>query len=278
MVYVANFVKQLDGSAFQSANCMAASDAMMVNRVHHGQSPSAARIRTLSGDRSGGLNQIQVQGVDTRYFGFTPRNFQPIAWTDVLGLAQDRGFLLSIGYGPIRYTKYDCFRHRFADNHAIWVNHRTATGFRAADPGADGRYTGCPTGYQTYPFSLLRQAAGALDLSGLGTSGSRPLGSGRAYILLAPKDPPPPTTPDPVAYRHTVKVLVNGLAVRARPRTSAAKLAHKDRGDRIHTTKLYRHAGAYRGPGGNTRTDWLAFTNSRGVTVWVARAFTRVVD
>lgn len=275
--YVARFVKQLDGSAFQSANCMAASDAMEVNRATQNRySPSAARIRYLSGDRSGGLNQIQVQGVDIRHYGFTPRNYQPIAWTDVLGLAQDRGFLLSIGYGPIRYTKYDCFRHRFGDNHAIWVNHRTATGFRAADPGADGRYTGCPSGYQTYPFSLLRQAAGALDLSGLGTAGYRPLGTGKAFILLAPPDPKPVV--DPVVYRHRVKVLVNGLAVRSRPRTSAAKLAHRDKGDRITTTKLYRHGGAYRGPGGGTRTDWLGFTSNMGVTVWVARAFTRVVD
>lgn len=269
------FVKQLDGSAYQGANCMAAGDAMLVARAtQNTKRPTGATIRRLTGDTYGGLNMSQVQDVDARYYGFTPRRFQPMAWTDVLALGQDRPFGICVGYGPIEDTSHDASRHRFRDNHFMFVPRRTSTGFKVGDPLADGRYAGCPNGYQVYSFSLLRRAAGALDLSGLGTSAYRPLGDGKAYILLGPKDPAP--VADPVVYRHKVKVLVNGLAIRNRPRTTSAKTGSFDKGQIITTTKLMRHGGRYRGPAGKVRTDWLGFTR-QGRTDWVARAFTKVV-
>lgn len=267
-------VGQLDGSRWQGFNCMPWSDSKVVDRVTHGrQTPSAPRIRTLANDYSGGLNMTQVQTVDSRYYGFTPRKFMPIAWTDLMGLAQDRAYLLCVGYGPISNTRYDCFGGRFRDNHAVYVNSRMVNGLDEADPGADGRRLGIPHGYQVLPFSLARQAAGALDLSGLGTSGYRPLGAGKAYVLLAPRDAP--VVADPVAYVHTVRIVKDRLAVRARPRVDANKVATLDRGQTRKTTKLMRHGGAYMA-GGKRRTDWLGYTRL-GRTVWIKRAFTRVV-
>jgi len=247
---------------------------MEVNRATRDRSrPSGATIRNLTGDTSGGTNLSQVQYVDIRYYGHTPRLFQPIAWTDILGLSQDRGFILQLGYGPIADSSHDCFRNRFRDNHSIWINNRDATGFIGADPGADGRYPGCPSGYQHYSFSLLRAAAGKLDLSGLGTSAYRPLGAGKAYILLAPKDPP--VVADPVAFVRTVKVVKDRLTVRGRPRVDSKQIATLSRGQTRKTTKLMRHGGAYTA-GGKRRTDWLGYTRA-GRTVWIKRAFTKVV-
>ena len=265
---------QLDGTRYQGLNCMPWSNSKLVDRATQGRSkPSAPRIRSLANDYSGGLNMTQVQTVDTNYFGFTPRKFMPIAWTDLMGLTQDRAFLLSIGYGPIAGTKYDCFRGRFKDNHAIYVNSRLVSGLDEADPGADGRYTGCPHGYQVLPFSLARQAAGALDLSGLGTSGYRPLGAGKAYVLLAPKDPVP--VPDPIVWKHTVQVTKRVLGVFSRPRTTSKLIVRLHKGDRRKCTKLMRHGAAY-SVDGRRRTDWVGYPKD-GRTVWMKRGWVKVI-
>lgn len=267
-------VGQLDGTKYQGFNCMPWSDSKLVDRATQGRNkPSAPRIRTLAGDYSGGLNMTQVQAVDTKYYGFTPRKFMPIAWTDLMALPHERGFLLSIGYGPIAGTRYDCFRGRFKDNHAIYVQGRLVDGLDEADPGADGRYTGCPHGYQKLPFSLARQAAGALDLSGLGTSGYRPLGAGKAYVLLAPKDPEPVI--DPIVWNHTVTVTKRDLAVRARPSSDSKRLAVLHKGQTRKCTKLRRYGGAYF-VDGKRRTDWVGYTRL-GRTVWMKRAWVKVI-
>jgi hypothetical protein len=189
MPYVAPPVKQLDGSRFQGSNCNCASDAMLVARATHGaKRPSSARIRTLTRDQVGGTNLSQVHTVNVNVYGIKSVRKQPIDWAVLMEKARNgRGFVLQLTYKPIASTKYDCFRGRFKDNHSIWVNHMNANGtLHACDPGADGRYKGCPKGYQDYPQALLRKAAGMLDLSGLGTSSYRPLGEGRAYALLCP--------------------------------------------------------------------------------------------
>lgn len=189
MVYQAGFVKQLDGSRYQGSNCNCASDAMLIRRATHGvKRPSASTIRKLTHDTFGGTTLRQVQIVNSSDYGIKSYLKQPIDWDELMDKARNkRGFILQIGYQALRYTKYDCFRHNFGDNHSIWINHMNADGtLRGADPGADGRYKGCPTGYQNYPRALLKKAAGQLDLSGLGTKSYRPLGAGRAYALMAP--------------------------------------------------------------------------------------------
>ncbi len=184
------FVKQLDGSRFQGFNCNCASDAMLVRKASGGKhAPSSARIRQLTGDTSGGTNLRQVHNVNVGSYHIASVLQQPTGWDLLMKRAKNqRPFVLQIGYRSIAGTKFDCFRGRFKDNHSIFVIGMNANGtLRAADPGADGRYAGCPKGYQNYPQSVLKKAAGELDLSGLGTAAYRPLGFGKAYALLAPR-------------------------------------------------------------------------------------------
>lgn len=191
MVYEAKFMKQLDGSRFQGTNCNCASDAMLINRATKGMKrPTASTVRKLTGDTFGGTNLRQVHDVNRVHYGIRSVLQQPTPWGELMDRARNgRGFVLQIRYQALRYTRFDCFRHNFGDNHSIWINHMNANGtLHGADPGADGRYRGCPSGYQNYPQALLKKAAGQLDLSGLGTATYRPLGFGKAYALLAPKD------------------------------------------------------------------------------------------
>lgn len=184
------FVKQLDGSRFQGTNCNCASDAMLVRKATGGRKmPTASIIRKLTNDTFGGTNLRQVHDVNRAHYGLRSVLLQPTSWDDLMARARNgRYFILQLRYQPLRYTRFDCFRNNFGDNHSIFVIGMNADGtLRAADPGADGRYKGCPKGYQNYPQSLLKEAAGKLDLSGLGTSAYRPLGVGKAYALLGPR-------------------------------------------------------------------------------------------
>lgn len=181
---------QLDGSRFQGFNCGPASDSVYIRRATHGsRRPSSRGIRARTGDTSGGTTLRQLQDVNISDFGIRGVLFQPIAWDDLMAYARaDRGFMLDIWYGVLRPTSHDCFRRRYSDNHRIYVNHMTRFGnLRYFDPGADGRYAGCPRGWQSIKPAVLKEAAGKLDLSGLGTNAYRPLGVGKAYALLVPK-------------------------------------------------------------------------------------------
>ena len=62
--------------------------------------------------------------------------------------------------------------------------------------------------------------------------------------------------------------------VRSGPRLSARRVTTLADGAKFTSTKLEKQGGAYTGPGGKRRTDWLAFTRN-GRTVWVARAYIR---
>ena len=182
-------VYQLDGSRFQGSNCNCASDAMLISRGTHGRKhPTAATVRKLTGDTYGGTNLRQVNTVNHSDYGLESVPRQPIDWDELMDKARNgRGFILQLRYQPIRYTRYDCSRHNYGDNHSIYINKMNLDGtLRGCDPLADGRYGRCPRGYQNYPRALLKKAAGQLDLSGLNTAAYRPLGFGKAFALMAP--------------------------------------------------------------------------------------------
>lgn len=69
--------------------------------------------------------------------------------------------------------------------------------------------------------------------------------------------------------RCTTKQAVN---VRSGPRLSASRITTLADGATFLSTKLETKGGAYVGPGGKTRTDWIGYTR-KGRTVWVARAY-----
>ena len=162
---------------------------MLISRGSHGtKHPTSATVRKLTGDTYGGTNLRQVNEVNHDHFGIDSRIKQPIDWDELMDKARaGRGFILQIRYQVLRYTKYDASRHNFGDNHSLWINKMNPDGtLRGCDPLADGRYRGCPRGYQDYPRLLLKKGAGQLDLSGLNTTAYRPLGYGKAYALMGP--------------------------------------------------------------------------------------------
>jgi hypothetical protein len=181
---------QLDGSKFQGTNCGPSADSVFIRRATHGsRRPSSRGIRARTGDTEGGTNLRQLHLVNTTDFGVRGVLYQPIAWDDLMDhFRAGRGALLDIWYGVLRVTSHDASRRRYSDNHRIYVNHLTKYGnLRYFDPLADGRYQGCPEGWQSIKPAVLKDAAGKLDLSGLGTGAYRPLGAGKAYALLIPK-------------------------------------------------------------------------------------------
>lgn len=168
----------LSGDHWGWVNCTAYAAAMAADFDTCGvKHPTGARVRAFTDEpipgASPGLNLRQVDDalrdlgvdLDTRY---------GISW-DVLQrrIEAGQGAVLQLSTGPFLGTRYRSTAT--AIGHAIFV----PPGWGAMDPAADGRrmgihrYDGKP-----YPPSLLRKAAGALDL------GYRKVGIGFAYAAF----------------------------------------------------------------------------------------------
>ncbi|HEU4571475.1 MAG TPA: hypothetical protein VFR93_02225, partial [Candidatus Limnocylindrales bacterium] len=161
------FVPQLRPCDFMPGgyNCTAAAAAMLLFRASRGNVKRAAcTIRRQTGDRSGGLNLDQIKTVLEDDYGIDGlRLYRPISQKSLL-LINRSGFPVveQVGYRPIAATDHDCFRHSFTGGHAIFVSYATSSWAKIGDPGADGRYRGCPDGFQHYGLSLLATALDAL--------------------------------------------------------------------------------------------------------------------
>lgn len=192
-------VPQLDGGPYQGGDCVAAADAMLIERSTCGaQHPTAKHIRFLTEDTSGGLLLDQVRYVNRAAYGIVSEQDNSFDITKLPAAMEHRGGIVLFSYGPIAGTKYDCFRGNFHGNHGVWADSYNAVKrtYRIADPGADGRYPGCPKGYQDYPAALLRKAAGLLVADDAGNR----LGDGNVQVLFSRPDAvlPPPTHTGPL--------------------------------------------------------------------------------
>lgn len=189
MVYEV-FVRQLDGCTYMGGgfNCTCASEAMWLYRASQGRVHlTSCQVRTETGDRSGGTNLTQVDAV-SRHHGITGgRIYRPISATllESLVATGKYGFIIQVLYLPLSNTPFDCWSGNFKGNHAMYVSGPGAKPgtWRVADPGADGRRQGIPTGYQDIPSNLMLKAAAMLDIGG------RALGGGKAYVYATPPDP-----------------------------------------------------------------------------------------
>lgn len=190
MAYKAHPVEQLDGSQYQGFNCVAADDAMFLDRATQGAiRTSGAHIRSVTGDTSGGLTLDQIRYVNRVFFSVDGDQHNKMSWADFKTELKHRGAVLLIRYAPLVGTAHDCFRGNFSGNHGLYISEELAGGgFSYVDSGADGRYPGCPNGYQTITEALLRKCAAQLIT---GFSGPA-LGDGFAQALFGPPDP---TTP-----------------------------------------------------------------------------------
>jgi len=204
------FVKQLDGCTYVpgGSNCNCAAEAMWLYRATAGKIHlTSCAVRQRTGDRSGGTNLNQMEQVSISLGVTGGRRYQPIQWTTLESLIRTGryGVNLSIHYSVIAPTKHDCFDNGFFGNHAYYVSGMgTVAGtFRVGDPGADGRRSGIPSGYQDIPISLVRTAAGKLNLA---TSGYRALGLGLAYAYITPPDPLPPVNHEKAVVIKTTQL------------------------------------------------------------------------
>ena len=174
--------------------------------------PTGYAIRRYTGDAEGGTNLGQMAVVGRNYYGMELEDRYRMGWDAFLGeLEETRGAILQLRYKRIR--DHSVFRgsFTFTDNHAIWVSgvdreRGVATG--VVDPLADGRAAGIFRGPADYPLSLLRAAAGELNIS---TSGYRALGYGLVYAGFTRATGLPPGTTAPEV---TMNVL-DGRAVNA---------------------------------------------------------------
>lgn len=197
------FVKQLDGCTYKAGgfNCTTAAHAMWLYRASQGKiKTTSCAIRTKTGDKSGGTNLSQMEQISIALGITNGRVYRPTQWSTLTSIIGTKryGSHLSISYRRLSGTKYDCFSGNFKGNHALYISGpgSVAGTWRVGDPGADDRRSGIPNGYQNIPISLLKSAAGDLDLGG------RKLGFGLAYAYATPPDP---ATSAPM-YKATVSV------------------------------------------------------------------------
>lgn len=162
------------------ASCQAFAGAMAAAFDH--QVPkimSGGALRNATGDHSGGLNLAQIDGALASHWPTVAFNVRyRLPWTTFEKMI-DAGYggSLSLYYAPIAASRFDAGRG-FRGNHQVFV----PPGWTVMDPLADGRY-GEAYRYrgEVYPRSLLRYAAGLLNLS---PTGYAKLGDGLVYAGL----------------------------------------------------------------------------------------------
>lgn len=184
------FVKQLDGCTYKPGgfNCTCACHAMWLYRASGGKIKlTACQCRQKTGDKSGGTNLRQMEQISIAYGITTGRVYTPSKFDTLVDLLKTGryGTHIQIHYSVIEPTRYDCFSGGFTGNHDYYCSGMGATPgtLRIADPGADGRRAGIPSGYQDIPINTVKAAAGKLNLA---TSGYRALGYGLVYAYVTP--------------------------------------------------------------------------------------------
>lgn len=204
---IERFVKQLDGCTYCSGglNCTCACHAMWMHRASQGRvSMSACGVRSETGDRTGGTTLRQMQAISMKHniAGGTlwlPGTFDKLRDLVMTGRY---GTHVNIGYNVLANTRYDCFSGNFRGAHDTFISAGDSNNARVGDPGADGRRTGIPKGWQSMPWELLERAAGALPLSTGGPTLAQEYGSGRVYAYLTP--------PDPIVSNQKYRVRIDG--------------------------------------------------------------------
>jgi len=161
------------------ANCTAFVAAMGAE-FDRGVKITGTQVRKESNEptpdsTSPGLNLTQVRAV-LRHHGVVIDVETPIDFDELDDLRQDgHAIALQLGYGPILHSEFAGSRD-FDDGHIVlWLPNGMVY-----DPLHDKRFHGCPLAPQSMPTSLLRKAAGALQLKH-GT-----VGLGKAYAAIFP--------------------------------------------------------------------------------------------
>lgn len=184
------FVKQLDGSRYAGLNCTCAAGAMALDRHTLGTDrTSGARVRSLTGDTSGGTTLPQVAAAIRSGWNVSLEVRLGISWAGFdAALRAGKGAILQGSSAATKGTKWQA-SETFAGNHAWFVNEGrgwaerngvwSPAEYKVYDPLADGRRPAIAKSPMWIPAATVRKFAALLEV----TPGNR-LGTGRAYAAF----------------------------------------------------------------------------------------------
>lgn len=163
-------VPQFDGGPLAGLNCNCACGAMLVALETGGQKhPTGSEFRSHvrndnnTPDVAGGTHPSQIVECAKRVYGVTlDQRVMPFEDAWKLGARTDVAVSMSISYAVISGTRFDA-SPGFTGFHQVVLS-----GGKVADPLADGRRPGIPTGPEPWPKDLLRRAAGKYSQAGVG--------------------------------------------------------------------------------------------------------------
>jgi hypothetical protein len=208
-------------------NCMTYSAARLVTRSYEGKKPAGITgvwpptgeaIRrycvdagTGRPDVSGGVHHGQIARVLRERYDLDIELLYGDPFDDVLdSIDATHPAMISVWYRRIRDTPSRRGSFTFYQNHELFVNDvdRARGVLRGVvDPLADGRQTGLYRGPGEYPISLVKAAAGELNISS-DPNGYRALGAGRVYAAVGPA-----TGAAPIVVPPTVAINYGGNTV-----------------------------------------------------------------
>jgi hypothetical protein len=265
---VKGIIPQFDGSTYAASNCGACAEASRVVSQQKNVRPSkgspwpptGASIRRETGDTSGGLNPTQTTLASEREYGVNAASPRIDNWTNIPSLLW-KGYAvdLLLAYGPI--DDYRSGSPGFRGNHRFLLGGITDEGIDrglSLDSLYDGRRSGIPLGPQWIPLSILRLAAGRLDLGG-GTTINERYGYGKAYYIPSLTRIAPPSSGDTLR----VKVTCDTIARRGAS-IDSDKLGNLNDGD-VLTVTATSEGGHWSGCG-KDGTKWRKFTHINGTS------------
>ena len=230
MVFLASPYPQMDGSRFQSANCVAATTTELislatVDRLHI----PAWKIRQASGDTSGGIEYSVAAAAAYR----VTNGEVSLASTRVVDWARVKEYLGTRSLGII----IDCsktVRTAYRTNSFTGLHSVTVAGGTIRDGTVKVEDPGTTTaGWKAWPLDLLKRAS---------------LINGYHWLLVAPP------TED---VDQTARIRA---AVRAKPDNSSRVLRTLQKGDVVHVRKT-RRGGPWRRPDGTLGHGWHVLRN-----------------
>jgi len=260
-------------------NCMTHSAARSVMRATEGIKPAAALVWPPTGyeirmacknpdgttDLTAGVNHTQVAAAVKRLYGVTLTLYYGDPFDDIIDLLEaTHGVQLSIWYKRIRDDPTRRGSFTFYENHELFisgVDRARGVFTNVVEPLADGRQDGLYHGPGEYKISLLKAAAGELNVA---SSGYRALGFGRAYYAATKATGTPPSsvivphvvTSGPATSERNVMLSANGRGVTT---SRVIKLAAKQ--------PIFRHPG---GPRITATSDSGSFPVVGSVDGWTA--------
>lgn len=258
--YVPPFQRQLNpGDPYGPLNCTCYSGAMAASYHTCGDKYiTGERVRTLTGDTSGGTTLVQVDyalnkiGINIE----THVGSNRLTWNQfTYMLNSGRGAIVQGGYNAIRDTRFSG-SETFGGNHAMYVN----PGWIGMDPLCDGRRPGIYKYHrEKYPPWLIKTFASQLVLN---PSTNRKLGYGYVWAAFTKDNWATVPTPsyqwkvhvpagtfiryysnDGIIYKYTKHKTGGFSAYCGEPRTFPAKRALPF----DSRTCVYIKSGAYKG-------------------------------